>query len=147
MMKRMKQEQIDALVAAATSVRTNAHAPYSNYSVGAAVLTPDGRVFVGCNVENASYGLSVCAERHAVAAAVSAGCKKISGVAVVTSSNPPAAPCGACRQVLAEFGDFPVVLADLDGRSRATTVSELLPSAFDPETLAAAATGDLDPTP
>ena len=134
----MNHEQIDMLVSAASEARKNAHAPYSGYCVGAAVLTTDGRIFVGCNVENASYGLSVCAERHAIAAAVSAGCRKFAGVAVVTQSDPPAAPCGACRQVLAEFGDFPVILAGLDGSSQTTTVRDLLPNAFDAEALAEA---------
>ena len=134
----MNQKQIDELVAAARTVRVEAHAPYSGFAVGAAVLTLDGRVFVGCNVENASFGLSVCAERHAIAAAVAAGCHEFAGIAVVTQSDPPAAPCGACRQVLAEFGDFPVILAGVDGGSQTTTVRSLLPLAFDPETLAAA---------
>ena len=135
MMVPMNQRQTEELIAAAKAVRDRAHAPYSEYAVGAAVLTSDGSVFSGCNVENASYGLSVCAERHAVAAAVAAGCREISGLAVVTSSKPPASPCGACRQVLAEFGDFPVVLANLDGDRRTTTVRQLLPDAFLPETL------------
>jgi cytidine deaminase len=134
----MKHKQIDKLVATAAEVREKAHAPYSGFAVGAAVLTSDGRIFSGCNVENASYGLSVCAERHAIAAAVAAGCKDFIGIAVVTQSDPPAAPCGACRQVMAEFGDFPVILAGLDGRSKTTTVRSLLPLAFDPTTLAAA---------
>ena len=137
-MKGMNQIQIDQLIEAATAVRERAHAPYSGYAVGAAVLTADGHVFTGCNVENASYGLSVCAERHAIAAAVAAGCHEFAGLAVVTQSNPPAAPCGACRQVLAEFGDFPVILAGVDGGSQTTTVRSLLPLAFDPETLATA---------
>ncbi len=135
------------LVAAATKVRNHAHAPYSGYLVGAAVLTTDGRVFAGCNVENASYGLGVCAERHAVAAAVAEGCREFAGVAVVTQSNPPAAPCGACRQVLAEFGDFPVILAGLDGGRVSTTVGSLLPLAFDPATLAAASKNDPGSSP
>jgi cytidine deaminase len=143
----MDQKKIDQLVAAAASVRKMAHAPYSDYLVGAAVLTTDGRVFTGCNVENASYGLSVCAERHAIAAAVAAGCRDFAGVAVVTQSDPPAAPCGACRQVLAEFGDFPVILAGLDGYQRSTTVKTLLPIAFDPTTLAAALEKDPGSTP
>lgn len=138
MMKSMNQEQMDELIAAATSVRDKAHAPYSGYAVGAAVLASDGRIFVGCNMENASYGLSVCAERHAIAAGVAAGCREFVGAAVVTQSVPPAAPCGACRQVLAEFGDFPVILADLDGSYTTTTVRELLPNAFDSEVLAKA---------
>jgi cytidine deaminase len=132
----MDEKQIDALVDAATLVREKAHAPYSGYRVGAAVLTAAGEIFTGCNVENASYGLSVCAERHAIAAAVAAGHTSFQGVAVVTSSSPAAAPCGACRQVLAEFGDFPVVLAGLDGDQRTTTVLDLLPGAFLPQTLA-----------
>lgn len=147
MMMRMNQRQIDELVAAATEVRNRAHAPYSGYRVGAALLTADGRIFVGCNVENASYGLSVCAERHAVAAAVAAGCRDFAGIAVVTRSDPPAAPCGACRQVLAEFGDFPVILAGLDGDLQTTTARGLLPLAFDPTTLAAASEKDPDRTP
>ena len=135
MMNPMNMEQIDTLVAAARRVRENAHAPYSGYRVGAAVLTTDGEVFTGCNVENASFGLSVCAERNAVAAAVAAGRSSFEGIAVVTSSSPAASPCGACRQVLSEFGDFPVVLTDLEGGRRTTSVRELLPDAFLPESL------------
>jgi len=140
----MDQTQIDKLVSAAIEVREQAHAPYSDYAVGAAVLTSDGRVFTGCNVENASYGLSVCAERHAIAAAVASGQSEFIGLAVATQSDPPAAPCGACRQVLAEFGDFQVVLAGLDGSFRTTCVADLLPLAFDPATLAAASNTDFD---
>jgi cytidine deaminase len=134
-MKRMTEQQIDQLVAAAEAARENAYAPYSGFAVGAAVMVDDGQVFAGCNVENASYGLGVCAERHAVAAAVAAGCRTILGLAVVTAASPPAAPCGACRQVLAEFGDYPVVLANPEGVREITSVSRLLPSAFDRETL------------
>ena len=143
----MDQKTIDHLVSAAKEVRTKAHAPYSGYLVGAAVLTTDGRVFTGCNVENASYGLSVCAERHAIAAAVAAGCREFAGIAVVTQSDPPATPCGACRQVLAEFDDFPVILAGLDGCQQSTTVHTLLPLAFDPTTLAAASEREPGSTP
>jgi cytidine deaminase len=103
--------------------------------VGAAVLGADGSVHVGCNVENASYGLSVCAERHAVAAAVAAGTEVLRAVAVVTDLVPPASPCGACRQVLTEFGEFPVILANLAGDRIVTSVGELLPNAFTPESL------------
>jgi cytidine deaminase len=131
----MKPHDMDRLVEAASAVRKNAYAPYSRFAVGAAVLAADGRIFVGCNVENASYGLGVCAERHAVAAAVAEGCRDFAGLAVVTSSKPPAAPCGACRQVLAEFGDFPVVLAGIDGALETTAVRALLPSAFDRDAL------------
>jgi cytidine deaminase len=134
-MTELSEKEIDRLVEAATSVRARARAPYSGFAVGAAVLSADGCVHVGCNVENASYGLSVCAERHAVAAAVAAGTSVLSAVAVVTESSPPASPCGACRQVLAEFGEFPVILANLAGERRITSVGELLPNAFTPESL------------
>ncbi len=132
-MTELSEKEIDRLVEAATTVRTRARAPYSGFAVGAAVLSADGCVHVGCNVENASYGLSVCAERHAVAAAVAAGTSGLSAVAVVTDSSPPASPCGACRQVLAEFGNFPVILANLAGARIVTSVGELLPNAFTPE--------------
>ncbi len=127
---------LERLRAAAGEVRLRAHAPYSGYRVGAAALGSDGRVYAGCNVENASYGLSVCAERHAVAALVAAGATPPLALVVVTDSTPPASPCGACRQVLAEFGDFPVVLAGIDGEQLRSSVRELLPLAFLPTTLA-----------
>jgi len=131
----LRPETIDRLVEAASVVRDQAHAPYSSFAVGAALLDTEGRVHVGCNVENASYGLSVCAERHAVAAAVSAGAQNIEGLAVVTDTSPPTFPCGACRQVLIEFGDFPVILANLEDDRILTSVAELLPDAFTPESL------------
>jgi len=126
---------LERLRAAAVEVRARAHAPYSGYLVGAAVLGADGRVYAGCNVENASYGLSVCAERHAVAALVAAGAAPPRALVVLTDSDPPASPCGACRQVLAEFGDFPVILAGTGGGEVRTSVGELLPLAFLPATL------------
>jgi len=121
-----------ALVAAARAVRRRAHAPYSKFTVGAAVLDERGRAHVGCNVENASYGLTVCAERNAVAAAVAAGARRIRAVAVVTGARPPATPCGACRQVLAELGapDTEVLLAGPTGAIETTTLGALLPRAF-----------------
>jgi cytidine deaminase len=131
----LSPETIDRLVEAASKVREKAHAPYSSFSVGAALVDAEGRIHVGCNVENASYGLSVCAERHAVAAVVSAGGQGIEGLAVVTDTIPPTPPCGACRQVLVEFGDFPVILANLEGERTLTSVAELLPDAFTPESL------------
>ncbi len=115
---------------AALEVRGNAHAPYSGFKVGAAVLDDDGRIFTGCNVENASYGLSVCAERHAVAAAVAAGARRLRSVAVASQTSPPVAPCGACRQVLAEFGVHEVVLVNTMGERVETSLAELLPSPF-----------------
>lgn len=134
-MTELTPELIDRLVAAATEVRDKAHAPYSRFTVGAAVLDGDGRVHAGCNVENASYGLSVCAERHAIAAAISSGGSGIQALAVVTDTSPPSSPCGACRQVLVEFGDFPVILANPEGERSLTSVAELLPDAFTPESL------------
>ncbi len=122
----------EALVAAARAVRQSAHAPYSKFRVGAAVADEAGRIHVGCNVENASYGLTVCAERNAVAAAVAAGARRIVAVAVASGSRPPASPCGACRQVLAEFAspDAPVFIAGAAGDPVETTVGGLLPLTF-----------------
>jgi cytidine deaminase len=126
--------QARALVSAARQVRANALAPYSNFAVGAAVLDDRGRIHTGCNVENASYGLTVCAERNAVAAAVAAGARRIVAVAVVTAAKPPASPCGACRQVLAEVAadDAVVLLAPSRGQGppERVTLGELLPRAF-----------------
>ncbi len=135
-MKELPETVIAGLVAAAEAVRRRAHAPYSNFKVGAAILDGDGEVHTGCNVENASYGLSVCAERHAVGAAVAAGSSELIAVAVVTDTTPPTTPCGACRQVLAEFGDLTVILVNLNGEKTTTSVSRLLPEAFGPEVLA-----------
>jgi cytidine deaminase len=123
-------DELDRLVAAATAAREQAYAPYSRFWVGAAVLLPDGNVVSGCNVENASFGLTVCAERNAVANAVAGGARRWRAIAVVTDVSPPASPCGACRQVLAEFGDCAVILASPGGDRVLTSVSELLPSAF-----------------
>jgi len=120
------------LIAAAKAVRQNAHAPYSRYQVGAAVRAQSGKIYVGANVENASYGLALCAERSAIAAAVSAGEKRITAVAVETSTSPPAAPCGMCRQVLAEFAgdDLPIALVNDKGEREDTTLGAFLPHAF-----------------
>ena len=113
-------------------MRQHAHAPYSRFRVGAAVLDERGRIHVGCNVENASYGLTVCAERNAVAAAVAAGARAIRAVAVVTASRPPASPCGACRQVLAELAapETPILLAAPRGPALSHTLAALLPHSF-----------------
>jgi cytidine deaminase len=121
-----------ALVAAARAVRSHAHAPYSKFKVGAAVRDERGRIHVGCNVENASYGLTVCAERNAVAAAVAAGARRIRVVAVASGARPPASPCGACRQVIAELGgaDTEVLIAGATGAPERTTLGALLPRAF-----------------
>ena len=128
-------ETVGRLIAAAGAARANAHAPYSAFRVGAALLLPDGQLVSGCNVENASYGLSVCAERNAVAAALAAGATSFVALAVVTGSSPPSTPCGACRQVLSEFGDMPVILANTSNERTVTSVAELLPNAFDARAL------------
>lgn len=116
---------------AAAAVRTRAHAPYSRFQVGAALLAEDGRVFSGANVENASYGLTLCAERAAVAAAIAAGARRFRALAIVTDATPPATPCGMCRQTLAEFPpSFPVRCYALDGAHLERAVADLLPDAF-----------------
>lgn len=121
-----------ALIAAARGARRHAHAPYSHFRVGAAILDDQDHVYVGCNVENASYGLTVCAERNAIAAAVVGGARRIRAIAVVTPTRPPATPCGACRQALAEFGDEHtlVVLASPTGTATNRRLGPLLPDAF-----------------
>ena len=118
----------DALVDAAWKVRELAYAPYSNFAVGAALLAADGRVFTGCNVENISYGLTNCAERVAIGAAVAAGVREFLAVAVVADTGVPISPCGACRQVLAEFSVPRVILANRTQRLE-FSLEELLPRA------------------
>ena len=130
----------DDLVRAATAVRGHAYAPYSGFRVGAALALEDGRLFTGVNVENAAYGLTVCAERHALAAAVCAGAKPgdVQAIAIVAETPGVLSPCGACRQVLAELGahDMPVHLHNLRrGDLHTFTVAELLPAAFGPRSL------------
>jgi cytidine deaminase len=126
----------DQLIALAGEARAASYSPYSHYPVGAAVLTESGEVFTGCNVENASYGLTICAERVAVFKAVSAGHTRLLAVAVVTPTK--GAPCGACRQVLTEFGaDMTVHMASPDGDKRSFSLPELLPQSFGPADLAA----------
>jgi cytidine deaminase len=121
----------DRLVALAAAVRQNAYVPASGFRVGAAVRARDGREFAGCNVENASYGLTICAERAAVFAAIAGGATAIDAVAVVTDLPVPARPCGACRQVLVEFGrDMTIVLANVAGARERTTLAALLPDPF-----------------
>lgn len=120
----------DPLIAAAREVREKAYAPYSRFQVGAALRTKSGRVFCGCNVENLSYGLTVCAERAAVFAAVAAGETEFEAIAVVADSVQPVTPCGACRQVLVEFsGDLKICSANLQDQRYESTIGELLPRA------------------
>ncbi|MEZ6135766.1 MAG: cytidine deaminase [Pirellulaceae bacterium] len=122
---------IEELRQAALAVRRQAYAPYSNFLVGAAILAGSGKLFVGCNVENASYGLTICAERNAIAAMIAAGERKIQAIAV--ACHGAGSPCGACRQVMAEFGeDYGVFLIDADSGEIAAelTLEELLPHRF-----------------
>ncbi len=122
-----------SLEAQATAVQKSAYAPYSKFKVGAAIKM-SGRTFTGVNVENASYPLSVCAERNAIAAAVAAGARDLEEVAVVTDASPPAAPCGGCRPVLSEFAAYParvtVTAINNEGERRSWTLAELLPDSF-----------------
>ena len=126
----------DALIDAARAARENAYAPYSRYAVGAALETADGRIFTGANVENASLSLTNCAERVALGAAVTAGARQFNRLVVVTVSSPPAAPCGACRQMLSEFGGDMTVEAVGPGGVRRWRLAELLPDAFAEDDLA-----------
>lgn len=120
------------LVRLARAARRLAHAPYSGFKVGAALRTRDGAIVTGCNIENATFGLTLCAERVAVFKAVSEGLLEFDAVAVVADSPRLTAPCGACRQILWEFcGDIPVRIQDLDGRHRTVRMSRLLPLPFD----------------
>jgi|SRR5579859_3170916 len=121
----------DKLVDAAKAAMQRAYAPYSKFHVGAALEAEDGTVFTGCNVENASFGGTICAERTAVVTAVAAGKKKFRRIVVVSDAKEPVAPCGMCRQFLAEFGTgLSVVSVGSDGTTKSWTLAELLPSAF-----------------
>ena len=126
--------QMHALVDAARAARTRAYAPYSNFAVGAALLDEQGRIHAGCNVENAAYGLSQCAEATALGALIAAGGTRIVAAAVVGVAPEPVTPCGACRQRLREFAadDCPVWIADLDSVQARHMVGDLLPASFGP---------------
>ena len=122
----------EELIARAVEVRENACASYSHYKVGAALLASSGKTYTGCNVENSTYGLTVCAERVALWKALSEGERAFTQIAVVTSSEPPASPCGACRQLLWEFcGDVEIILANLQGLRKTLRLSEIFPRPFD----------------
>lgn len=124
------------LINEAIKVRELAYAPYSNFKVGAALLGKSGKIYTGCNVENASYGATICAERSAVVKAVSEGERSFTALAVVTDCNLPGAPCGICRQFLSEFGlDLRIILANLQGAIIEATLREYLPAAFTPDSL------------
>ena len=128
--------QIRRLATAARRAARFSYVPYSNFRVGAAVLTSSGKIFAGCNIENASYGLTSCAERTAVFKAVGEGHRKLVAVAVYTPTPRPTGPCGACRQVIHEFGPTAAVLCVCDSSERIeTTLDQLLPEAFGPTVL------------
>lgn len=127
-MEHSEKELIDA----ATKVREHAYAPFSNFRVGSAIETDDGQIIDGCNVESASYGLTVCAERVAIWKAISEGKRKIKHIAVVADTEELTPPCGVCRQIIWEFGgDIPVIMANLKGKVETVQMKELLPRAFD----------------
>ena len=122
----------DALIAAARAAREHAHAPYSSFRVGAAVRAKSGRVFTGCNVENATYGLTLCAERVAIFKAISEGERGFDAVAVAADTETLTPPCGACRQIIWEFcGDAEIILVNLEGKVEHYRMSQLFPKPFD----------------
>ena len=122
----------DGIVAVAKSARENAHARFSNFKVGAGLRAASGKIYGGCNVENATYGLTVCAERVAIFKAISEGERKFDAIAVVTDTDTLTPPCGACRQIIWEFcGDVPVVMSNLQGKTDVLRMSELFPKPFD----------------
>ncbi|MFZ7103461.1 MAG: cytidine deaminase [Peptococcaceae bacterium] len=124
------------LVAEAAAAKKNAYVPYSNFRVGAALLTCDGEIFTGCNVENASYSLTNCGERTAIFKAVSEGKKKFKAIAISTDTEEITSPCGPCRQVLIEFGaDIDVIMANVQGEYKVCKALDLLPLAFNPDKL------------
>jgi cytidine deaminase len=124
--------EYEKLIAAATKAREAAYAPYSNFRVGAALRAKSGRIYSGCNVENATYGLTVCAERVALLKAISEGERGFEAIAIVTDSDILTPPCGACRQLTWEFcGDIPVILANLKGKVEHESTGKLLPRPFD----------------
>lgn len=118
------------LIEVAKKYRENAHAPYSKFKVGAAVLTSSDKVFGGCNIENASYPAGICAERTAISKAVSEGEKNISAIAIIADTDEPCSPCGICRQVMAEFKISKIIMTNLKGNTKIVTLNEILPFAF-----------------
>ena len=128
--------EYDSLISAAKDARLNAHAPYSNFRVGAALRAASGRVFGGCNVENSTYGLTVCAERVAIFKAMSEGERGFDAISVVTDTDTLTPPCGTCRQLIWEFcGDVPVILANLKGKTETIRMRDLFPKPFDSSSL------------
>lgn len=132
----MNQDWLDELIARAREVSKHAHCPYSGFTVGAAVLAKSGKVYSGCNVENASYGLTICAERNALFQMIAEGDREIEAIVVYTPTTTVTAPCGACRQVISEFGPEARIVSVCDSDDRIDTFShELLPGAFGPANL------------
>ncbi len=128
----VQEHLLDAAIRAALKARSHAYAPYSRFHVGCCLVDADGHLYAGCNVENASYGLTICAERTAVSVATLAGRRDITLCIIVTDADVPTAPCGACRQVLYECSaDVTVISRTLDGRERRWQLRDLLPDAFD----------------
>ena len=128
--------EYDALIAAAKHSREHAHAKFSNFKVGAALRAVSGRIYGGCNVETATYGLTICAERVAIFKAISEGERKFDAIAVVTDTAMLTPPCGACRQIIWEFcGDVPVVMANVKGKVETVRMSQLFPEPFDSSNL------------
>lgn len=126
----MIEQELQKLIQAAIETRKQSYSPYSNFAVGAAVLSNDGYIYGGCNIENASYGLTNCAERTAIFNAVSDGKRNLSAIAVVADTDRPCSPCGACRQVIGEFKIPCIIMANLKGEYKTVTLEELLPFSF-----------------
>lgn len=126
----MTEQHIQKLIDRATVAREKSYSPYSHFGVGAALLCEDGTIYEGCNIENASYGLTNCAERTAIFKAVSEGHKKFKALAVVADTEGPCSPCGACRQVISEFDIPHIIMANLKGEYRLVELDELLPFRF-----------------
>lgn len=126
----MIEQELQKLIQAAIEMRKQSYSPYSNFAVGAAVLSNDGYIYGGCNIENASYGLTNCAERTAIFNAVSDGKRNISAIAVVADTDRPCSPCGACCQVIGEFKIPCIIMANLKGEYKTVSLEELLPFSF-----------------
>ena len=131
-MKDISPRSLEKMLESAHLVRNRAYAPYSGFKVGASVLTKSNKIYAGCNVENASFGLTICAERNAIANAIACGEEEILALVIVSDAAKPAPPCGACRQVIAEFADdIPVILENLQGDRVQIYLNDLLPYQFD----------------
>lgn len=141
----ISESQFAALKQGAVDASRHAWCPYSNFAVGAAILATDGQIFAGCNVENASYGLTICAERNAVGQAISAGCRDFTTLLIFTATEKPTAPCGACRQVVTEFAPDIEVISVCDGPENIrVSMRDLLPRSFGPHNLDDASKPDQD---